>query len=475
MVSVLLRFDRGTLCIEGYPDAATLPGVLWDPRACAFRAPAHAAPSIVAELRDRGLEVDRLPWPASRLDEPDEPGEPGEPGERVWLPPTLRPYQQSALDAWLAFDRRGVVVVPTGGGKTRIALAAMALTRAPTAVLCPTRALLEQWRGEIAKVYRAPVGVVGDGERRVEALTVMTFESAYRQMDALGDRFALLVVDEAHHFASGARSEALETTTAPFRLGLTATAPAPPRRDGERGHLDALVGRVVSEVSLESLLGTHLADLDMVRVSVALTRREREEYLRLSEPLLALARVFRRTNPHGDWAALVAALSESDAGRAALRAFRRATDLCSLPEAKLTTTLRLIERHAHQGDKVLIFTQSVDDAYRIGHEALAPVLSAETSREERDHLLAGFRAGALRVLVSARVLNEGLDVPDARVAILAGGSLGTRELVQRVGRVLRAAPGKRALVYELTTADTIEERRAARRRAHLVAAFPALG
>ena len=89
-------------------------------------------------------------------------------------------------------------------------------------------------------------------------------------------------------------------------------------------------------------------------------------------------------------------------------------------------------------------------------------------------MLTRFREGRLRAVVSSRVLNEGLDVPDARVAILVGGALGTRELVQRIGRVLRPAAGKRAQVYELVTSATIDDRRAEARRRRLAAGCAAL-
>jgi superfamily II DNA or RNA helicase len=85
---------------------------------------------------------------------------------------------------------------------------------------------------------------------------------------------------------------------------------------------------------------------------------------------------------------------------------------------------------------------------------------------ERNEILADFRDGRLRAMASARVLNEGIDVPDARVAIIVAGILGVREHVQRIGRVLRPAPGKRALVYELITIDTTDARRASARAKH---------
>jgi superfamily II DNA or RNA helicase len=94
-------------------------------------------------------------------------------------------------------------------------------------------------------------------------------------------------------------------------------------------------------------------------------------------------------------------------------------------------------------------------------------ITCDVSRPEREAALDAFRRGELRALVSSRVLNEGVDVPDADVAIVVGAAHGEREHVQRVGRILRPSPGKRAVVYELVAAGTSEVRRSDERRQRL--------
>jgi superfamily II DNA or RNA helicase len=118
---------------------------------------------------------------------------------------------------------------------------------------------------------------------------------------------------------------------------------------------------------------------------------------------------------------------------------------------------------------VLVFTADNAAAYATALEHLVMPLTCDIGRAERDEALDRFRRGELRALVSARVLNEGIDVPSADVAVIAGGSLGTREHVQRVGRLLRPAPGKRALVYELVVRDSLEVGRSRERRKGLAA------
>jgi superfamily II DNA or RNA helicase len=347
-----------------------------------------------------------------------------------------------------------------------VAIAAMAALRTSALILCPTRVLLNEWAKTLARWYTGPIGVVGDGERRIEAVTVMTFESAYRHMDELAHLFGMLVVDEVHHFAGGVRAEALEMSPATARLGMTATAP--PDGTPGRERLEQLVGPAVCEVSIGELTGKHLANLEIVRIKVSLDLEERAAYERHYRPFAELFSTFVRAYPGADWAAFVASLSKSGAGRMALEGYHKATQIAAFPRAKHRLTSALLRKH--RPEKTLVFTAFVEDAYAIARSELVPVITADVSRTEREEILARFRDGKYRAIVSARVLNEGVDVPDANVAILVAGSLGEREHVQRIGRILRPQPGKEALAYELITVGTVDDRRARARRKRLAAA-----
>jgi superfamily II DNA or RNA helicase len=339
----------------------------------------------------------------------------------------------------------------------------MAATRLPALCLVPTRVLLEQWRQEIAAVYPHQIGCYGEGRREVASVTVATYESAYRHMDRVGSRFGLLIVDEVHHFGCGFRDEALEMALADTRLGLTAT---PPRNPGHAARLDDLVGPIVYELAIGDLTGRFLASFDVVTLHVDLTDDERVHYAHLHRLFTTAYAVFRNTLPQATWADFVRAAGRSAEGRRAVAAWRQARRLLALTRAKRDTLRTLLDRHGTA--RVLIFTADNTSAYTIAREHLIMPLTCDIGRHERDQVLDAFRQGHLRVLVSSRVLNEGLDVPDADVAVIVGGALGEREHVQRIGRLLRPGPGKRALVYELVTRQTLEVSQAWRRRQGLV-------
>jgi superfamily II DNA or RNA helicase len=164
---------------------------------------------------------------------------------------------------------------------------------------------------------------------------------------------------------------------------------------------------------------------------------------------------------------MVRVMAKTPAGRRALAGWHRAVALATFPAEKRKLAARLVERH--RGDKMLVFAALAADARAISCDNLVPAITADTRRGERDDILARFRDGPLRCIVSARVLNEGVDVPDANIAVLLGAALGVREQVQRIGRVLRPRPGKRAVVYDVATSNTIDADRSDRKWRRLAA------
>jgi superfamily II DNA or RNA helicase len=172
---------------------------------------------------------------------------------------------------------------------------------------------------------------------------------------------------------------------------------------------------------------------------------------------------YRAVVPTGTWRDFAMVAARSPEGRSALTAFSASRRLTSYPESKRTAVGTLLQQHCEQ--RVLVFTSDNASAYAISRDHLIMPITCDISARERQAALSAFRSGDLRALVSAQVLNEGIDVPAAEIGIVVGGVRGRREHVQRVGRLLRPAPNKRAVVYDLVIRGT-HEARAARQREH---------
>ena len=164
------------------------------------------------------------------------------------------------------------------------------------------------------------------------------------------------------------------------------------------------------------------------------------------------------------WAQFLQAAGRDPQGRAALRAWREQKRLSRASRAKLRAVWELLREHA--GLRSLVFTDDNDTAYAIGRSFALPVLTHHTRPAERKAMLTAFRSGTWPVLVTSKVLNEGVDVPEASVGIIVSGSGSVREHVQRLGRILRPQDGKLAMLYELVSAGTAEGYTSERRRAH---------
>jgi superfamily II DNA or RNA helicase len=225
---------------------------------------------------------------------------------------------------------------------------------------------------------------------------------------------------------------------APARLGLTAT----PNHGDTEARLVDLIGPVVYRLGVSDLAGGFLAAYDIVPVEIELDLNERAAY---EESLAIFRRVHRPfvlAHPHASWLDFVRAASQMDNGRRALAAWRRSKAILAFPSGKRRALSRLLERH--RDARILIFTADNNTAYAISREHLLMPLTCDIGPAERADTIKRFREGKLRALVSAQVLNEGFDVPDADIAVIVAGRLGEREYVQRVGRLLRPAGSLRS-------------------------------
>lgn len=319
----------------------------------------------------------------------------------------LRDYQARAVQR-LARITQGVVVIPCGGGKTRVGIGAMARLRTPTLILVHTLDLAEQWRTEIRSLLGVEPGLVGGGEDEPGDVTIGVIQTLVRwgreRLDAFLAGFGLLVLDEAHHVAASTFREVVDRCPARYRLGLTAT---PEREDGLTALLDLYLGRPLATVTHDELVAAGvlaLPEIRLVQTGFRFPYTGSDDYA----PMMS---------------ALVADEERNELIVEAVLASARDGHTC----------LVLSGRVAHC--RVLV------KAIRAAGVECAE-LTGRVPKERRAKLLEQARRGELGVLVATSLADEGLDLPRLSRVFLAYPSRARGRTVQRLGRLMRPHPDK---------------------------------
>lgn len=353
--------------------------------------------------------------------------------ELPWAPRTIQvpkdeirllPFQERAVGKWLEAGKRGTVVVPTGGGKTFIALKALALVKVPTIILVITEELMNQWHERLMKYLGINAGRLGGGFDDVREVTVAIYNSAVNRIASISDKFDLAIFDEAHHVPADTFKEVAFKLRAPYRLALSAT----PKRNDNNEHLIFLSsGDIVYQADYRDMVEARLVvPIRHFRIYVDLTLEERRNYERAGDNAIVLR------------------------------------NIASTASTKLSVVVPIVKSEVNIGSKVIVFTQFIKQAeelYKVLRDELGSIVALITSKTgDRDSIFRAFARGVYKVIVTTTVLDEGIDVPDADVAIIMSGTGSQRQMIQRVGRVVRATNGKvEARVYEIVTRNTIEE------------------
>ena len=373
-----------------------------------------------------------------------------------------RDYQQQALAAWTSARRRGIVVLPTGTGKTFVAQLAIASVNRSTLVVVPTIDLMTQWANQLERAFGCPVGMLGGGSHEILDLTVATYDSALLSLDSTGGRFGLLIVDECHHLPGATYRHIAKAAIAPYRLGLSAT---PERDDLPENAMADLLGGICFRKEIDEMEGTVLADYSTERICVELDEDELAAYHASRERYVSFLHqnAINLNNADG-WKAFLLAVARRPGGHEAYKAYMEQKRIATSSRAKLEVVWRLLKQHT--GRRIIIFTADNKTAYEIGERFRLPVLTHHTKANERKEYLELFREGSYPCLVTSKVLNEGVDVPEAEIGIVVSGSGSIREHVQRLGRILRPTPGKTAILYEIVSFGTSEYSTSDRRRQH---------
>ena len=406
--------------------------------------------------------------------------------------------------------------MPTGTGKTVVAIELMIRSAMSTLVVVPVRDLMYQWHQKILDATGVDAGIIGDGVYRVSPISVTTYDSAAIHMARIGGRFGMIIFDEAHHLSGQWRAAAARMSAATVRLGLTATPP-PDHHDA-----DADVGpdpktaagvnaAVVSDVDVAAVPGVHaaavpgvhaaaapgvhaaavlrdavgpvvhrqeiaeargrtLAQYRIRRITVAMTQSESEAHRRYGKMIQDFVGERRGEDPRFRWEDTHRMVADPDvapelsaAASDALDAFRAKRRIEEHAAGKFRVLEDLFRLHADQ--PVIVFTGTNVMAREISLRFMVPCLLSHCAKRERRQYIAGFAEGRYRVLVANRVLDEGVDLPAVNTAIVVGGMASGRQAIQRLGRVLRRdGRGTAATLYEVVTDASGEVQRSRNRR-----------
>ena len=443
-----ISFDKGTIVVRGN---LRIPNTVWDERIGAFRAQAIFYRDIVHYFKESELEftddviTHLIPCPhiecASTM--------------------KLRGYQKKALNSWDSSGRRGTIVLPTGAGKTVIAIKAIELVSEPALVIVPTLDLLEQWRKRIEKELNIKAGVLGGGESTLSAVTVSTYDSAYIRAPELGAKFSFIIADEVHHIASEGYRQIAEMFASPYRMGLTATFE---REDMFHREIPRLIGGVVFRLEPKDLAGSYLSNFRVDSIVVDLTEEEMKEYdkyhkiftdyLESNKIRLFTPMYFRR---------FIMRSAKDPEARKALLARNKSLEIAFNSESKIAELEKILLDNKEE--RILIFTQHNNLVYRISRRFLIPFITHTTNKEERHQVLEKFNSGVYHAVVTSKVLDEGIDVPEASLGVILSGSGSSREFIQRLGRLLRKSGQKEeARLVEIVSRETSEVGTSSRRR-----------
>lgn len=402
---------------------------------------------------------------------------------------TLEPWQNDAVAAWDSIGR-GTLEIFTGGGKTLIALAAIAriAAREPDlriAVAVPTIALAEQWRASFTRYTSVPaahIGILGGGKRAslgTHRVTIAVLNSAAKAFPDQSRTVepVMLVVDECHRAGAPSFSKIFAMRAA-YRLGLSAT----PYRDEVGADGEALaweeqilgraLGAVVYAFTLRDARAIGwLPEYAIHHHGIELAKDERAAYVAQSFVVDGNEVALRKLG--------------GDAGRA--WGLQRRRDPLGLASARYVASVakrkdivyaarernrvaRRIVTNAFANARtarVLIFNERVDAATALAADLVAHDATLRVALEhsalptvERLAAVERFRRGDADVLVSVRALAEGIDVPGADVGISVASSSSVRARIQLLGRVLRRTfdgSEKRAVTHLIYAADTVDE------------------
>jgi superfamily II DNA or RNA helicase len=358
-------------------------------------------------------------------------------------PLELRDYQKEAIDKWKQRGQKGILVLPTGTGKTYIALAVIKeeiSQNGKIAVIVPTIVLAHQWQQKIYQYIGLRPTLYYTHEKGLGKITIFVVNSAYLNRHLL-QYFTLIIVDEIHHLSAPTWKQIVEAIRDKKVMGLTATP---------ENAILPIVFQMTIGLAREKKA---VVNIEIKPVYAELTYGERIQYEQIDQAVRDIARKLDSAKAYGDKTAI-----ELLDRKLKIMANKRK----QLMSEVIDKAYKVLEiARAHQSEKILVFTESIRGAERIAqvlndNGIKSMTIHSQKGKAIRNTILQEW-GKSYRVLIAVRTLDEGVDIPDVSIGIIVATGKTIRQLTQRLGRILRPAPNKeKAIMYVVLARNTYE-------------------
>lgn len=353
--------------------------------------------------------------------------------------------QSNALNAWHKAGYRGSIIAGTGFGKSRCGVLGVAHAikdGGRALVLVPTTQLQEQFAEEFKKWGKTAL---------LSRVEILCYQSAHKLED---NHYEIVVCDEVHLGLSPVYRQFFEKNTYDKLLCMTAT---PPEEEEYRDLLKELAPTVYTITLDECVAKGLVAPYDILCIPVELTSIERQAYKKANNLFVQCKYKLGGFDAFNE-ANRILRGGVGDKGAAAqfFNAIRQRKAVVQHAENKLTAAKQIADYH--NGEKILTFSGTNEFTNMIGEELGGLIYHSGRSKKDRETTLEKFKETSGAILCSTKALNQGFDVPDVGVGIIAGLESKALPMIQRVGRLIRFKKNKRGRIYILYVQDSQEEK-----------------
>jgi len=385
----------------------------------------------------------------------------------------LYDWQLKGHNLWRANGNKGIISAVTGSGKTRLAAAIISTwlkenPKGSVSIIVSKISLLSQWKDDIGPIfYDRNIGQMGGGNREwYGSINVLVIDTAVKVLGGrkggLSDAH-LVIVDECHSLGAETYRDAL-TCTHHATLGLSAT---PERDDTGLEVIAPLLGDVIMRYDFaQAIKDGVIPPFTVKAVKIQLQPTERIAYDRHQFTIRTLTK--RLAGKYGGSGNLITrcqyllktGTQDADIG-GYLTAIREQKEIVNSAKNRFAVLDILLHKHITKHEQsTMLFHESVSDIQSIAkkYTHMNPLeyhYKAATSKKKKAQVLADFKEGKSKLLLSCRALSEGVNIPQVEVGIMLSGTRTVRTRIQTLGRLLR---GEEATIYFVYVGDTKDTR-----------------